>query len=202
MSTIKLKTKLVKGHFSLTLKQEQKNLVDYIVDELKGLSADNLKLDPDFLKYLAKVIENQVKKTTEDSAETKPSKMDILMEILKRLFPHIKDEEVVACKGIKEFLLKQGLVKKVALSKIMKFYLKQKFLNGLRWIVEGSYYLLTNKYLSATINSYNLSRFILQNYSQVTMYNQSSLLNQYVLYPVLINLIEHKAIVLIILAFV
>lgn len=127
MSTIKLKTKLVKPHFSLTLKQEQKNLVDYIMDELKGLSVDNLKLDPDFLKYLAEIIENQVKKKSGDDASSKPSKMDILVELLKRLFPHVSDVEVDACKGIVEFLLKQGLVKKVALSKIMKFYLKQKF---------------------------------------------------------------------------
>lgn len=38
MSTIKLPTKLVKAHFALTLKQEQKNFVDYILDELKELS--------------------------------------------------------------------------------------------------------------------------------------------------------------------
>lgn len=127
MSTIKLKTKLVKSHFNLTMKQEQKNLVDYIMDELKGLSLEKLQLDPDFLKYLAEIIENQVSKKSTDSPDSKPSKMDILVEILKRLFPHITDTEIDACKGIIEFLLKQGLVKKVALSKIMKFYLKQKF---------------------------------------------------------------------------
>ncbi len=127
MSTIKLKTKLVKPHFALTLKQEQKNLVDYIMDELKGLSVDNLKLDPEFLKYLAEVIENQVKKKSGDDAETKPSKMDILVEILKRLFPHVSDGEIDACKGIVEFLLKQGLVKKVSLTKIMAYFLKKRF---------------------------------------------------------------------------
>lgn len=127
MATIKLSTKLVKPHFALTLKQEQKNLVDYIMDELKGLSVENLKLDPDFLKYLSEVIENQVKKKTGDDALSKPSKMDILVEILKRLFPHVSDIEVDACKAIVEFLLKQGLVKKVPLSQIMRFYIKQKF---------------------------------------------------------------------------
>ena len=126
MSAIKLKTKLVKSHFTLTMKQEQKNLVDYIIDELKGLDVSKLQLDPDFLKYLAEIIENQVKKKS-DCAESKPSKMDILVEIVKRVFPSISDTELDACRGIVEFLLKQGLVKKVALSKIMKFYLKQKF---------------------------------------------------------------------------
>lgn len=127
MSTIKLKTKLVRQNFALTLKQEQKNLVDYILDELKGLDVSSLQLSPDFLKYLAEIIENQVKKKDGDSVEAKPSKMDIMVEILRKVFPHITDKEVDACKGIVEFLLKQQLVKKVALSKIMKFYLKQKF---------------------------------------------------------------------------
>jgi len=127
MSTIKLKTKLVKSHFSLVMKQEQKNLVDYILDELKGLDIAKLQLDPDFLKYLAELIENQVSKKSTESAESKPSKMDIMIEVIKRLFPHITETELDACRGIVNFLVANKLIKKVALSKIMKFYLKQKF---------------------------------------------------------------------------
>jgi len=127
MSTIKLKTKLVKSHFSLVMKQEQKNLVDYIMDELKGLDIAKLQLDPDFLKYLAEIIENQVSKKSTESVESKPSKMDILVEVIKRLFPHITETELDACRGIVNFLVANKLIKKVALSKIMKFYLKQKF---------------------------------------------------------------------------
>jgi hypothetical protein len=129
MSTIKLTTKLVKPHFSLTMKQEQKNLIDYIMDELKGIAVDTLKLDPDFLKYLSEMIENQVKKKSGDQA-IKPSKMDILVEIIKRLFPAISEADIEACKNIVEFLLKNQLVKKVPLSKIMSFYCKKKFITG------------------------------------------------------------------------
>ena len=127
MSTKKLKMKLVKSHFSLAMKQEQKNLVDFILDELKGLDIGKLQLDPDFLKYLAELIENQVSKKSTESAESKPSKMDILMEVIKRLFPHITDTELDASRGIVNFLVTNKLIKKIALSKIMKFYLKQKF---------------------------------------------------------------------------
>ena len=127
MSTKKLKTKLVKSHFSLAMKQEQKNLVDFILDELKGLDIGKLQLDPDFLKYLAELIENQVSKKSTESAESKPSKMDIIMEVIKRLFPHITDTELDASRGIVNFLVTNKLIKKIALSKIMKFYLKQKF---------------------------------------------------------------------------
>jgi hypothetical protein len=111
------------------MKQEQKNLIDYIMDELKGIAVDTLKLDPDFLKYLSEMIENQVKKKSGDQA-IKPSKMDILVEIIKRLFPAISDADIEACKNIVEFLLKNQLVKKVPLSKIMSFYCKKKFITG------------------------------------------------------------------------
>ena len=137
MSTIKLKTKLVKSHFSLAMKQEQKNLVDFILDELKGLDIGKLQLDPDFLKYLAELIENQVSKKSTESAESKPSKMDILMEVIKRLFPHITDTELDASRGIVNFLVTNKLIKKIALSKIMKFYLKQKFFKAIKVFDEG-----------------------------------------------------------------
>ena len=114
MSTIKLKTKLVKSHFSLVMKQEQKNLVDYILDELKGLDIAKLQLDPDFLKYLAELIENQVSKKSTESAESKPSKMDIMIEVIKRLFPHITETELDASRGIVNFLVANKLIKKVA----------------------------------------------------------------------------------------
>ena len=70
------------------MKQEQKNLVDYIIDELKGVDVTFLKLDPDFLKYLAEIIENQVKSKKDKNLEAKPNKMDILVDIIKKLFPH------------------------------------------------------------------------------------------------------------------
>src|SRR5688572_25964952 len=126
MTTIKLKTKLVQPHFALTMKQEQKNVIDYILDELKGIDYVNLKHDPEFIKYLAEIIENQVKKK-DDPSIVKPSKMDVFVEIMKRLFPHITEESMEASKGTVEFLLKNKLVKKVGLKKIMRYYLKKRF---------------------------------------------------------------------------
>ena len=125
MSNIKLNTKLVKPHFSIVMKQEQKNIIDHVLDELKDLDISSLKLDPDFLKYLSELIENQVQ-TVSDST-TKPGKMDILVEVIKRLFPSITDAEIASSTNIVEYLLKNNMVKKVSLSKIMKFYLKKKF---------------------------------------------------------------------------
>lgn len=127
MSTIKLKTKLVKKHFALALKQEQKNLVDYVLCELKEINVENMQMDPAFLRFISELIENQIKKRNTSADMAKPSKMDILVEILKRVFPHISEKELDACKISVEFLLKHKLVTKVPLSKVMMFYLKKKF---------------------------------------------------------------------------
>jgi len=61
--------------------------------------------------------------------------------------------------------------------------------------------ILYNRYLSATLNSYHITNFVLENYAQVTVLSQGNILQQYVLYPALMSLIKHKAIVLIVLAF-
>ncbi len=131
MSKIKLQTKLVKPNFAVILKQEQKNLIDHIYSELEHLDITSLKLDPDFLGYLCKLIENQVKTNPDDTAATKPSKMDILVEVIKKLFPLVTDAEVDVAKTIVEFLLKNKMIKKVPMTKIISFYLKKKFGLGL-----------------------------------------------------------------------
>lgn len=121
---IKLKTKLVKANFTLTQKKQEKSLIDYVMDELKGLDLSNLKLDPDFILYISEVIENQVKNKDDDA---KPNKLDIFVEILKKLFPNISKEDLDNAKKILEFLLKNSMVKKTKLSKVMKYYLQKKF---------------------------------------------------------------------------
>jgi hypothetical protein len=126
MSTLKLSTQLVKPHFAVVQKQEQKNLVDFVLDELKDIAVDKLKLDPDFLRYLAEIVENQISATSSEPG-AKPDKMKVVVTILNRLFPQISDADIEACKGIIEFILKNNLVRKVGLSEVFKFYLTKKF---------------------------------------------------------------------------
>jgi hypothetical protein len=123
--TVKLKTQLVKPNFHLSMKCEQKGLVEHIINELTGVDLSNLKLDPDFIRYIAELIENQVK--TND-AQSKPNKLDIFIEIIKKLFPNIATQDIDNAKGILEFLLKNKMVKKIKLCKVISYYLKKKFL--------------------------------------------------------------------------
>jgi hypothetical protein len=130
MSTIKLSTQLVKPHFLVVQKQERKNLTDFIIDELKSISVDGLKLDPDFLKYVAEMVENQISSAPADPA-AKADKMAIVTDILKKLFPSITEAEIESSKNIIEFLLKNNLVQKVGLSQVFKFYLSKKFFSAI-----------------------------------------------------------------------
>ena len=126
--TVKLRAQLVKPNFAINMKQDEKTLVDFIMEELKGVDIGGLATDPEFLKYLADVIENQVSKKKEDvSPDVKPNKMEILVTILKNLYPKITADEIKTCKGIVEYLLKSKHVKKTKLSKVMVFYLKKRF---------------------------------------------------------------------------
>jgi hypothetical protein len=125
MSTIRLRTKLVKPPVSLLLKQEQKSIIEHILDEVKGLDVAGKRHDCDFLQWIAQIIESQVE-TPVDGA--KPSKMDIFKEALRKLYPDITDDQLLVCQGIIEFALKNKCkIKKVALSKVLKFFLRKKF---------------------------------------------------------------------------
>lgn len=66
----------------------------------------------------------------------------------------------------------------------------------------GANTLLYQKYISPSLNGFNLAKFMLEKYGQITLYSKANLLNNYVLYPVLMEVIKHKVIVLVILAFI
>lgn len=122
---VKLATQLVKRPIRITQMDENQSILDYILENLKGFDLKASRFDPDFFRYISEQIENEVdKKKKEDE---KINKMELFEMILKKLFTDIKPDELTMCKNIVENLLKNKLVKKTKLSKIMVFYLKKKF---------------------------------------------------------------------------
>lgn len=124
---VNLSTKLVKSNFKITQMKEQHSLIDYLSEELKGADLKSLKLDPDFIRYISEVIENDVAKGEKEKGDEKVNKLELFVSILKKLYPDIKPDELEIAKGMLEFLLKNELVKKTKLKKIVMFYLKKKF---------------------------------------------------------------------------
>jgi hypothetical protein len=124
---VNLSTKLVKSNFKITQMQDQNTIIDFLLEELKGVDLKSLKLDPDFIRYVSEVIENDVMKRTTEKPYEKVNKLELFVSVLKKLHSEINSEDLELAKGILEFLLKNKLVKKTKLSKIVLFYLKKKF---------------------------------------------------------------------------
>ena len=122
---VNLKTQLVKPNFQIKQMKEDKTLMDYVEEEVKNIDLKNLKLEPDFIKYIAELIENFTEKRSKE--DEKVNKLETFKSIVKKLFKDIKEEDLKTAIGILEFLLKNKLVKKTKLSKIILFFLQKKF---------------------------------------------------------------------------
>ena len=116
---VNLKTQLVKPNFQIKQMKEDKTLMDYVEEEVKNIDLKNLKLEPDFIKYIAELIENFTEKRSKE--DEKVNKLETFKSIVKKLFKDIKEEDLKTAIGILEFLLKNKLVKKTKLSKIIVF---------------------------------------------------------------------------------
>ena len=119
---VNLKTQLVKSNFKITQMKEEKGLMEYIEEELKDLDVSTLKLDPEFLKFIAEIIENYNDKNSKDE---KIDKLSVFKMVLKKFYKDLSPVDEKIAVGILEFLLRHKLVKKTPLTKIMLFYIKK-----------------------------------------------------------------------------
>jgi hypothetical protein len=121
---VKIRARLVQSSLAIKEKHDELSLMELIEQQLKGLDVSAVKLDPSFIQYIASLIENQCQKHSQGE---KPNKLQIFEDILKRLFPSIQQSEVDVAKQILHFLLKNKMVKKVPLSRVITYFLKKDF---------------------------------------------------------------------------
>ena len=119
---VNLKTQLVKSNFKITQMKEEKGLMEYIEEELKDLDVSTLKLDPEFLKFIAEINENYNDKNIKDE---KIDKLSVFKMVLKKFYKDLSPVDEKIAVGILEFLLRHKLVKNTPLTKIMLFYIKK-----------------------------------------------------------------------------
>lgn len=125
-SNVKLRTTLVRADFPLKTNQKTASLSEHITDELKNSDLKDKKLCPTLIKYILEKIENEFINKKED--DDKITKEDIFFEIYSKIFSDLTPAEKSIIKETIQFLIKQNLVKKQPLSKIMLYYLKKKFI--------------------------------------------------------------------------
>jgi len=126
MEKLKTRAKLVKMNFKIEEKKEEKTLCESLLSELEGVDISSLKLDSEFIKTVAELIENQISNKNKKADET-IDKLQLFMQIMKKLFPKLSDDDSKTAVNILEFMLKQKLVKKVPLSRVICYYLQKKF---------------------------------------------------------------------------
>lgn len=68
--------------------------------------------------------------------------------------------------------------------------------------MRGCNTVLYNRYISTMLNSYHVTNIMLEQYGQISVLSQANLVQHYVLYPVLMGVLNHKMAVLLILAFI
>ena len=116
----------MRADFPLKTNQKTASLTEHITDELKNSDLKDKKLCPTLIKYILEKIENEFINKKED--DDKITKEDIFFEIYSKIFSDLTPAEKSIIKETIQFLIKQNLVKKQPLSKIMLYYLKKKFI--------------------------------------------------------------------------
>jgi len=102
-----------------------KSKVDYekvvcdIVEKVKGIAHLSHPVDIELIHYISTIIENVVDK------KQGLNKLDILLSIIQIIFPHVSSEEIILIKAIVEHLLKLKVIKKIALYKYAKIFLRE-----------------------------------------------------------------------------
>lgn len=120
---MKLKALLVKNKL-INKNSKFKEIIDYVVEETKGLELQSIKFNPDFIKWIVEIIENQINASEFDE---KPDKMVLFVDIMKKLYPGLSEAEIKSLKTLVEFLLDSKLIKKVPFMDVIVHYFKKQF---------------------------------------------------------------------------
>ena len=119
---VNLKTRLVKPNFQIMQLTKEKSIIEYIDEKVNGLDVTALKLDSEFIKFIAEIIENYNEK---DKKEEKIDKLNVFKTVYKKMFKDLSPLDEKMAIIILESLLKHKLIKKTPLTKVMIFYLKK-----------------------------------------------------------------------------
>jgi hypothetical protein len=115
---------------------EKKNkIVRYIVEQIESTKIDDMQsyLNPELIKYICEIIENQVPKRKDNKKDIDIiNKMDLFIEVMKKL--NTTDEQMIDAKATVEFLLVNKMIKKTSYKKII-WHLVKKYVLSVVFLV-------------------------------------------------------------------
>lgn len=128
---MKLSTQLVKANFKVNVQMTNNNLIEHLIESLKLdklPNLDQLKFDPEFIRFIAENIENEFTQKDKKGGTQTNSKLEIFFNIYDKLFGKLSEQDKFIINNILEHLIKNNLVKKQELSKVLIYFIKKKFL--------------------------------------------------------------------------
>lgn len=128
---MKLSTQLVKANFKVNVQMTNNNLIEHLIESLKLDKLPNLeqlKFDPEFIRFIAENIENEFTQKDKKGGTQTNSKLEIFFNIYDKLFGKLSEQDKFIINNILEHLIKNNLVKKQELSKVLVYYIKKKFI--------------------------------------------------------------------------
>ncbi len=105
---------------------KMRKIVLYIIDQIKNIDIERMRLHPEFIKFICEIIENEVPKKGKVKNVDDMDKMDIFVAVFKEL--HSSDEQIQEGRNVVEFLLGNNMIKKTSYRTIVWYVLKKYFL--------------------------------------------------------------------------
>lgn len=102
---------------------KMREIVVYILEQIKNIDVQRMKMHPEFIKFVCEIIENQVSKK---ESSDKIDKMSIFVDVMKEI--HLNEEQISESKSIVEFLLTNKMIKKTPFRKIVWYCVKKYFI--------------------------------------------------------------------------
>ncbi len=107
---------------------KMRKIVLYIIDQIKNIDIERMRLHPEFIKFICEIIENEVPKKGKIKNVDDMDKMDIFVAVFKEL--HSSDEQIQEGRNVVEFLLGNNMIKKTSYRTIVWYVLKKYFLGS------------------------------------------------------------------------
>ena len=121
--SVKIATQLVKCDIDMKEKKKACTLQEHIAEEFKGVELD--KFDPNLIRYILEKVDNEMSHQQDDE-HRKSMFFDIYMSLfnIKQMTPDEKNNII----KIIDFLLKEKMVRRIKLHKVILFYLKKRLI--------------------------------------------------------------------------
>jgi len=106
---------------------KKRKIVLYILEQIKNIDIGQMRMHPEFIKFICEIIENQVPKKRKTNVNVNDmDKMELFIEVFKEI--RSNEEQINEAKTVVAFLLSNNMIKKTPYKRIVWHCVKKYFL--------------------------------------------------------------------------